>query len=335
LNANKAIERGKMVNVGIVGLARIATQFHIPSLLRIKESKIKGICARTKTKERLSLASDIGANFYQDYREMYEREKLDAVYICSPTAFHNEMVVAALKRGCHVFCEKPIAMTVNEAKIMYKEAHNNSGNLFIGYNRRFSPTYQRVKNFSKEKRINILLLEKIRGTFLNTSKNAYNQKAKREIELLGPDLMEFGIHFIDLAKWIFGEVTKAHFYSNKIPEISACAGNGIAVLDHKEGQRSILYFTLAGGKALERSTAISDDSTCETYGGMFEKSKVYITSGDKVDKFHSSDDLLVAGGFWQESRYFIDSVLGKKEFPNEGKDDIDTLELALKWANAC
>lgn len=265
---------------------------------------------------------------------MYEREKLDAVYVCSPTALHKEMVVRALIRGYHVFCEKPIAMTVNEAKIMYKEAHINSGNLFIGYNRRFSPTYKRVKQFSKEKRINILLLEKIRGTFLNTSKSAYNQKAKSEIELLGPDIMEFGIHFIDLAKWICGEVTKVHFYSNKIPEISACAGNGIAVLNHKEDQWSILYFTLAGGKALERITAIADDSTCETYGGMFEKSEVCITSGDKVDKFHSSDDPLIAGGFWQESRDFIDSVLGKKEFSNDGEDEIDTLDLALKWANA-
>lgn len=86
-----------MVNVGVIGLGRVVREFHIPSLLRIKEVKITGICARTKTKEKLSLASDIGANLYQDYEEMFERENLEAVYVCSPTIFHKEMTITALK----------------------------------------------------------------------------------------------------------------------------------------------------------------------------------------------------------------------------------------------
>ena len=323
-----------MVNVGVIGLGRVVREFHIPSLLRIKEVKIKGICARTKTKEKLSLASDIGANFYQDYEEMFEREKLNAVYVCSPTVFHKEMTITALKKGYHVFCEKPIAMNVDEAKAMCNEARQNSRILFIGYNRRFSPTYQKVKKFSEEKRINIFLLEKIRGAFVNIGKTAYNQIAKKETKLLGPEMMEFGVHFVDLAKWICGGVTKAYFSSNKIPGVSACAGNGIAVFEHKEGQKSIMYFTLAGGKSSERSVAIADDSTCQTFGGMFGKSQVIITRGDRVEKFQSSDDALVAGGFLQESRCFIDSVLGKKRPLYEPEDTIDTLRLSLEWAES-
>lgn len=323
-----------MINVGVIGLGRVVTEFHIPSLLRMKEVKIKGICARAKTKERLSLASGIGANFYQDYQEMFEEENLNAVYICSPTVFHKEMTVTALKRGYHVFCEKPIAMNVDEAKAMCNEARRNSHILFIGHNRRFSPTYQKVKKFSEERRINILLLEKIRGAFVNIGKTDYNQIAKKESELLGPEIMEFGVHFVDLAKWICGKVTKAYFSSNKIPEVPACAGNGIAVFEHKEGQKSIMYFTLAGGKSSERSVTIADDSTCETFGGMFGKSQVIITRGNRVEKFQSSDDTLVGGGFLQESRCFIDSVLGEKKPSYEPEDTIDTLRLSLEWAES-
>ena len=323
-----------MINIGVIGLGRIVTEFHIPSLLRIKEVKIKGICARTKTKERLSLASDIGANFYQNYKEMFEGENLNAVYICSPTIFHKEMTLAALKRRCHVFCEKPIAMNVDEAKAMCNEARQNSRILFIGYNRRFSPTYQKVKKFSEERRINIFLLEKIRGEFVNMGKAAYNRTIKKEIKLLGPEIMEFGVHFVDLAKWICGKVTKAYFSSNKIPGVPACAGNGIAVFEHKEGQKSIMYFTLAGGKSSERSVAIADDSTCQTFGGMFEKNQVIIIKGNRVEKFQSSDDILVAGGFLQESRCFINSVSGKKRLLYESEDAIDTLRLSLEWAES-
>jgi len=323
-----------MINIGIIGLGRIVREFHIPSLLRIKEVKIKGICARTKTKERLSLASDSGATFYQNYEEMFEEESLNAVYICSPTIFHKEMAITALKRGYHVFCEKPIAMNVDEAKTMCHEARQNSRILFNGYNRRFSPTYQEVKKFSEQKRINIFLLEKTRGQFVNMDKAVYNRIIKKEIKLLGPEIMEFGVHFVDLARWICGEVTKAYFSSNKIPEVPACAGNGIAVFEHKEEQKSIMYFTLAGGKSSERSVAIADDSTCQTFGGMYEKSQVIISKGNRVEKFQSSDDILVAGGFLQESRCFIDSVSGKKRPLYEPEDAIVTLRLSLEWAES-
>jgi len=323
-----------MVNVGIIGLGRVVRKFHIPSLLRIKEAKIKGICARTKTEERLSLASDIGANFYQDYEEMFEGENLNAVYVCSPTILHKEMTVTALKKGYHVFCEKPIAMNVDEAAAMCSEAHQNSRILFNGYNRRFSPTYQKVKKFSEERRINIFLLEKIRGEFVKMDKASYNRMAEKDIKLLGSEIMEFGVHFVDLAKWICGKVTKAYFSSNEIPGVPACAGNGIAVFEHKEGQKSIMYFTLAGGKSSERSVTIADDSTCQTFGGMFEKNQVIITRGDQVEKFQSPDDKLVAGGFLQESRCFIDSVLGKKKPLYEPEDAIDTLRLSLEWAES-
>lgn len=323
-----------MVNVGVIGLGRVVREFHIPSLLRIKEVKIKGICARTETKEKLSLASDIGANFYQDYEEMFERENLKAVYVCSPTIFHKEMTITALKRGYHVFCEKPIAMNVDEAKAMCNKAGQSSRILFNGYNRRFSPTYQKVKKFSQQKRINIFLLEKIRGEFVNMDKAVYNRIIEKQIKLLGSEIMEFGVHFVDLAKWIGGKVTKTYFSSNKISGVPACAGNGIAVFEHEKGQKSIMYFTLAGGKSSERSVAIADDSTCQTFGGMFGKSQVIISKGDRVEKFQSSDDTLVAGGFLQENRCFIDSVSGKKRPPYEPEDTIDTLRLSLEWAES-
>ena len=95
-----------------------------------------------------------------------------------------------------------------------------------------------------------------------------------------------------------------------------------------------MYFTLAGGKSSERSVAIADDSTCQTFGGMYEKSQVIITKGDRVEKFEPSDDTLVAGGFLQESRCFIDSVAGKKRPPYEPEDTIDTLRLSLEWAES-
>lgn len=323
-----------MLNIGIIGLGRIATEFHIPSLEKIPEARIRSLCARTATRERLALASRLGADFYTSYEKMISSETLDAVYICSPTIFHKAMALTALRRGCHVFCEKPIAMNVEEAEEMCSEARRNARFLVVGYNRRFSPTYQRIKKFSEENRLNILLLEKTRGALVNTSRAVYDKKVKREARTLGPEIMEFGIHFVDLAKWIGGRVTKAYFSGSKIPGVRAVLGSAVAVFDHQNGQRSILYFSLAGGKAMERSTAIADYKTCESFGGMYGTSKVVITNGDRVEEFRSPTDIIEAGGFLQENRDFIDVVQHGRRLPDSTEDLIDTLRLSLRWAGA-
>jgi len=321
-----------MVNIGIVGLGRIAEAFHIPSLQQIPEARIRALCARTATKERLALASLVGASFYESYQKMIDSETLDAVYICSPTVYHKQMALAAFRKGCHVFCEKPIAMKIEDAEAMCHEAHRNNRLLVVGYNRRFSPTYQRVKGFSEENKVSILLLEKTRGAFVNTSKAAYDEKAKREAKALGPDIMEFGVHFVDLAKWIGGRVVKAYFTGSKIAGVEASLGSAVAVFDHAQGQRSILYFSLAGGKSMERSTAIADEGTCETFGGMFGISTVLITKGGQAEEFPSPREVLEAGGFLQENRDFIDSVQHNKCLADKTEDIIDSLLLTLRWA---
>ena len=321
-----------MVNIGIVGLGRITTEFHIPSLLKIEGVKIKGICARIRTEDRLALAGRIGATFYSDYGEMIALEALDAVYLCSPTDLHRSMAEAAFRKGLHVFCEKPIAIRVQDAEAICAEARKSSRILFIGYNRRFSSTYQKVKQFSVERGINILLLEKIRGSFLRTDKITFDKKARAEIELMGPEILEFGIHFVDLAKWICGKVTKAYFTRSEIKGITAYPGNGVAVFEHEKGVRSIMYLTLAGGRAVERSVAVSDDSTCETCGGMFGKSKVRITTGDQIEEFQSSEEAVEAGGFLQENRNFIEGIVDRRTPTLEEEDILDTLQLGLEWA---
>lgn len=328
------MSKKKTVNVGIVGLGPISTVRHIPSLLQIDGVNIKGICARTRTPERLDLANSIGATFFQDYPEMLKCNSLDAVYICSPTIYHREMAKLAFERGLHVFCEKPIATKTEDAEAICVAAQSSSRILSLGYNRRYSPTYKKVKEFSKERAIHILLLEKVRSHFVNSTKSAFDEKALKEVDVMGSELLEFGTHFVDLAKWICGEVVKAHYSRSNIDGITAYPGNGIAVFEHKNGSTTMMYLTQAGGEPKEHSVAISDDATCETFGGMFDKSTVRIIRGDNVEEFPSSDDSVEAGGFLQENREFIAAVKNGKVSPINSSDIIDTLKLSLEWAGS-
>jgi len=328
------VSNKKTVNIGIVGLGPISTVRHIPSLLQIDGVRIRGICARARTQERLDLAESIGATFYRDYAEMVESLSLDAVYICSPTIYHREMAELAFKKGLHVFCEKPIATKTEDADAICAAAQRSSRILSVGYNRRCSPTYRKVKDFSRERGIHILLLEKVRSHFVNSTKSAFDEKALSEVDIMGSELLEFGTHFVDLAKWICGEVVKAHYSRSDIKGLTAYPGNGIAVFEHKTGSTTMMYLTQAGGEPIERSVAISDDSTCETFGGMFDRSTVRIIRGDTVEEFPSSDNSLESGGFSQENRDFIAAVKNGKVSPCNFSDIIDTLRLSLEWAGS-
>ena len=225
----------------------------------------------------MSLARKIGADFYTSYEDMIASEKLDAVYLCSPTFYHCVMALSALRKGIHVFCEKPIAMNTEEAGRMCREARRTGRLLVVGYNRRFSPTYQVVKRFCEQNRLEVLLLEKELGAFLDVSKATYGKRAAEDARLLGPEIMEFGVHFIDLAKWIAGDVVRCHFSQSAIDGVRGQYGNAVAVFDHRKGPRSVLCFSLAGGKPVERCTAIADRGTCETSGGMYGKSSATLT----------------------------------------------------------
>jgi predicted dehydrogenase len=180
----------------------------------------------------------------------------------------------------------------------------------------------------------VLLLEKELGAFLNVSTAAYGKRTAEDARLLGPEIMEFGVHFVDLAKWIAGEVVRCQFSQSAIDGVRGQFGNAVAVFDHRKGPRSILCFSLAGGKPVERCTAIADRGTCETSGGMYGKSSVTLTSGERVEKFQSSPDVLEAGGFLEENRQFVEAVRKGRPLPDVTKEIIDTLDLAIRWAGA-
>src|SRR5205807_1847038 len=85
-------------------------------------ARLVGIAdARIERAQRLAEAYEI-ENTYTDWRDMLDREKPDAVSVALPNAFHEEAVTAALQRGAHVLCEKPLSTTVASARRMFDAA---------------------------------------------------------------------------------------------------------------------------------------------------------------------------------------------------------------------
>ncbi len=86
---------------------------------------------------------------YADYRELLEKEKPDIVIIATPDHWHALQTIAALKRGAHVFVEKPTGHTVNESRAMLKAARDSGRVVQVGLHRRVGPHHVSAMKFLK------------------------------------------------------------------------------------------------------------------------------------------------------------------------------------------
>lgn len=130
----------KRIKIGVVGAGLIGQVEHIPNLLRLgKYFELVGVvdasaAMRTELNSR-------GLTAYPDYHQLLATD-IDAVLIAAPDQYHAEITIAALKRGKHVFCEKPLCFSVEEAREV-AAARDAAGKVVqVGYMKRFDPSYE-------------------------------------------------------------------------------------------------------------------------------------------------------------------------------------------------
>lgn len=125
------------IRVGIVGCGGIARGAHAPYYKKIGDVEIVA-CADTDADAARSFAEDFKIpKYYTDFNDMFEKEELDAVSVCTPNMFHKDPTIAALKAGAHVLTEKPMAGNLRDAWEMYEASRKTGGILIVGFQTRF------------------------------------------------------------------------------------------------------------------------------------------------------------------------------------------------------
>ncbi|WP_241191396.1 Gfo/Idh/MocA family protein [Deinococcus psychrotolerans] len=155
---------------------------------------------------RLSREADWNARGYLDFTEMLEREQVQALSICTPNAFHAPAALAALKRGIHVLCEKPLSLDLAACSEMIAAAAASGAILQTNHHLRSSPNVQTAKRLIEEGRIGRVTFmrlrqahdwggaEEVRGAFGSLKASG------------GGSLLDNGCHMMDLARHFGGDV---------------------------------------------------------------------------------------------------------------------------------
>jgi inositol 2-dehydrogenase len=153
------------------------------------------------------LAKELGAGSWTtDYREVLQDKSVDAVFVTSSTSTHREVVIAAAEAGKAIFCEKPIALTLEDTDDMIA-ALDRSGVMFqAGFMRRFDPGYAMAKLKIEEGAIGQPV------TFKSIGRDPFCpdlEYAKPSVS--GGLILDMAIHDFDLARWLMAdEVRRVH-----------------------------------------------------------------------------------------------------------------------------
>lgn len=136
---------GQKLRVGMIGAGMFVVYSHIPNFRKIEDVEIAAVSRRDP--QRLAQAKEISgaAHAYSDWREMLEKEPLDAVVISTPHDAHTEPALAALEYGLHVLLEKPMALTSADAIAIVRAAERAGRVLTLGYNSRGLGGWRAVK----------------------------------------------------------------------------------------------------------------------------------------------------------------------------------------------
>ncbi len=194
-----------MLSVGLIGAGRVG----IIRARVIGESKSANlaIVADSTVQNARKLASLWGAKYSADWRDAISHPGLDAVIVATPTAFHAVITLAAFEKGLHVLCEKPLALTVEQAAEMVRAGRRAGKTLKTGFNYRHMPHVLHAKALITSGSLGEIMY--VRSHFGHGGRPGYESEWHTDSRLSGGGvLLEQGIHVLDLFRFLVAEPTR-------------------------------------------------------------------------------------------------------------------------------
>lgn len=295
----------KTMNIAVIGAGSIVTP-HLKAYAALPDVAVTAICDLNEARLRL-IADAYGIKrVYTDYHEVLADPTIDAVSIVTPTFTHGKIVAEALEAGKHVLCEKPPALTYEEALQNEKLAKLHGKVLMYGFVVRFMSNSKFLKEYIDAGRMGeIYFAEAYRMDNCSTIGGWFRDKTKSG----GGMLMDAAIHQLDLLLWFMGypKVKSVKGFisdvNKDLPDRIRGRGEGYSAVDNSAIPRTIEsfatgYITFEGGKNLFIKAA--HIANTPNSGTKFELlgDKSGVSSDGKTLRFLAVDE----SGFFVESQ---------------------------------
>ena len=311
----------KKVRIALIGAGGRSTSTHYPALHDIPQADVVAACDLDENRLQ-SACNRFGIRGrYSDYREMIEREKPDAVYAIMPPHHLYDVSADIIERGCHLFVEKPPAVTTEQTRQLALLAKKHNVLTGVTFQRRFSPLIRRGKA-QCEKR------GRVHTAHASFYKNWVGAGAyyKGGMDMLTAD----GIHAVDTLRYLCGgEVESVAADSRRL---DADHWNlHLALIKFSSGATGLLLNNFMAGRRIFsveiHSPGISFFGDPEEGGQLFADNK--LDPIEALDPFAmaNSQEAYRAFGAYEMNQHFVDCMLKGKQPETNFDDALKTMQL--------
>ncbi len=210
----------RVARLGVIGGGTFGW-FHLTAYSQLQREGKAQLVALADVKEEVleRRAKEFNVKTYKDYREMLEREELNAVSVVTPDHLHREIALDALEAGLHVLVEKPMDVTVEGAEEMAEAAQRKGLLLQVDFHKRYDPYHIELRRAVLEGRIG----EVEYGYSWMEDKVEVPRDWLKEWAARSSPVWFLGVHMFDLARWLMGGPKAKRVYAlgwrKKLPSL--------------------------------------------------------------------------------------------------------------------
>ncbi|MBU1100377.1 MAG: Gfo/Idh/MocA family oxidoreductase [Bacteroidetes bacterium] len=195
----------KKINVGLIGTGRLGNMY--AEFLKTRVANANLIACADIIPERATNCAekyDIPKSYFS-HQEINDDKTLDAIIITATTSNHKEIVLDAAAKGVPMFCEKPMSLSIDDARIMESAINKNGVFYQQGYMRRFDSGFAEAKKKIEEGVIGkpVVFRGSSRDPYLPTLEYLYPHNS-------GGQILDQAVHDIDIARWYMGDISTVY-----------------------------------------------------------------------------------------------------------------------------
>jgi len=314
------------LKVGIIGLGRIG-KIHVSNLVAQEDAKV--VMASDPDPTARAFAEGLGiAQVVNDFDPIFSNPEIQAVVICSPTDTHFECIQKAAEAGQHIFCEKPLDMTVEAIEEIIKIVSTANVKLQVGFNRRFDVHFARIRSLVVAGEVGETHILKITSRDPGPPPISYIKRS-------GGLFLDMTIHDFDMARFIVGSEVKEVFAYGRV-RIDPAIGEADDV------DTAIVNLTFEDG-----TIATIDNSRKATYG-YDQRLEIFGSKGMAHIGNQQADSHTIynaagihqpvlldffleryAEAYRRELKDFVSAILGAKPVPVDAHDALMATKIGM------
>ncbi|AEB11693.1 Gfo/Idh/MocA family protein [Marinithermus hydrothermalis] len=309
--------------LALIGAGRMGT-VHARVLAGLADCRVLKVVDPRETRAA-RLAERLGARATPHLEDVLEDPEIAAALLTTPTPTHAEVVEALAMAGKAVFVEKPLAQSLEAGRRLVAAVERTGVPAQVGFQRRYDPAYRKAKALLESGRLGRVL------SFRGVGRDA-GPPALEFLKDSGGVLVDMGIHDLDVARWLVGEVQEVRaFGGHAVPELAAhgLADTAVAIFRFENGAVGTLETSWYNAYGYEiRTEVVGEKGRVHIETDRYPDLNVYDPNGGHFPRPSGFEERF-RDAYAAELAAFVQGVRAEQPLSPTPRDSWYTLRLAL------